>query len=117
MANTHNDTINREHCIKPERVNRFIVRQLIRHLVANNFLLAFVEGGDDDIPVKTEQEAMDAIFDLDEAWLVVSNVARHPRSVFLVLSNDEDVISDWRFGDSDPDGFNAVMEAFTEALR
>ena len=72
------------------------IRQTIRALKAAAWTLDYVDNGEEDIPVKTEQEAIDAITAVDQAWLFVKRTENGVRSyVFFVLGNDpEEVICD-----------------------
>jgi len=109
------------------RIERRIVAALCAHLQARGFEMVNVYDGEETTAVSTAKEAMELIFNLDEASLRFRRVygegtgrTMDPRvhGVFLVLGNGEDIVSDWNYSTGDPDGFNTAMEAFdpTELL-
>lgn len=70
------------------------IRQVIRALRARGWVLNFVYDGEEEVKVKTEQDAIDAIMAVDEATLVVNEgTVTGPRGwVFFVLGNDPDEV-------------------------
>ena len=95
------------------RLERRIVANLIAHLEANGFQVTGLYDGEELEPCSDMKSAMELIFNLDEAWLRVRKAeCDGDREIFLVLGNGIDTISDWTYLASDPDGFNAAMNAF-----
>lgn len=88
-----------------------IVWNLIKHLGEKGFEPAAVYDGDDWTKVDDGKAAMELIFNLDEAWLKFRGVSNE-HSVFFVMGNGAEIISDWNYSEGDPDGFNAAAEAF-----
>lgn len=101
------------------KIERRIVWNLLSQLWDAGFEIVAVHDGDEKTSCKNAEHpamaAMEAVFAVDEATLIVTSKKRgsKPRWVKLVGGNGEDIISDWGFGEGDPDGFNAFMEAFT----
>jgi hypothetical protein len=117
------------HAVQPRgRLERRIVAALIAHLDAYDFMPTYVHDGEDTTRVTNAKEAMELIFNLDEASLHFQPKrtevlpARedmrgytgfdNEHGVLLILGNGVDVISDWNYGERDLDGFNKAMEAF-----
>lgn len=73
------------------------------------------DGGDQLLRATNKDEAMEAIFAVDDAWLYFRH-ADHPKThgVWLIGGNGEDIISDWTYDMRDPDGFHSAMEAATK---
>lgn len=102
------------------RLERRIVAGLCAHMAQHGFLVNGVHDGEEETLTYTVGGAMNLIFNLDEARLYfrkenpmsVTDVTPRQHSVYLVLGNGVDVISDWSFFIDDHDGFNAAMEAF-----
>jgi hypothetical protein len=94
-----------------------IVRRMIRHLKQNGYTLHSVDdGGDEDTRVRTEKEAMDAVFGVDEAHLYFQT-PEFPKlmGVFLVMGNDGwDVIADHSYPDETKCNFGALMDCITD---
>lgn len=101
-------------------LERRIVAHLIAHLKAQNFLVTTVFDGEETTGVSSAKEAMELVFNLDEASLrfQLHKDGDRKRSMFkehgvlLVLGNGEDIISDWNYMTGDHDGFNAAMKSF-----
>ena len=89
------------------RMERRIVAALLDHLQAAGFHIEGVDDGEDFTVVSTTKDAMELIFNLDDARVRVGG-----HHVALVLGEGEDILSDWSYSKSDADGFNAAMEAF-----
>lgn len=94
------------------RLERRIAAALLDHVQAKGFTLVGVDDGDEVTAATSTKAAMELIFNLDEARVVVANAAGTRHVILLVLGNGEDIISDWNYGTGDPDGFNAAMDAF-----
>lgn len=79
------------------------IEQAIRALRAAGWELAYVDDGGENIPVKTEPEAIDAIMAVDQAWLhftkgepELDKKLHKTGWLFFVLGNDPDeVICDY----------------------
>lgn len=96
------------------RRERRVVWNLFNHLLKNGkWRVARVWDGEESHPVNNSKEAMEIIFNLDDAWIGFKQ-PHNPRThyVRLVLGNDLDIIADWRYSEDDPDGFDAAMEKF-----
>jgi hypothetical protein len=111
------------------RGERRVFAALVQHLEANGFVLHSVFDGDDETLVATKQEAMELVFNLDEAsvrfmprmtpgGLYTGRNKRAPwHGILIVLGNSpEEIVSDYNYSADDADGFNAVMEAFDSEL-
>lgn len=114
------------------KLERRIVAGLVAHMATKGFRITGVWDGEEWEKANTAKEAMEFIFNLDEASLrfvptagfdrekhekdrvVTSRNAYAPNEhgVFLVLGNGVDIISDWNYFKDDKDGFNAAMESF-----
>lgn len=91
------------------RLERRIVWNLLRHLRAHGFRAEFVADGETRTAVSTARQAMELIFNLDEAWVLLGPQQRgHYAWVALVLGNGTDVVSDWSLRS----GFSEAMDAF-----
>lgn len=95
------------------RLERRLVWNLLAHLAKHGWQPVEVRS-DEDVKTPTAMDVMEEVFNLDDAWVAFQKNGTGPmRCIFIVLGNDGwDAISDWRYGTGDPDGFNAVMEAF-----
>ncbi len=95
-------------------LERRIAWNLCKHLEKAGFIpRAEISEGDE--PTPTVLEAMEMIFNLDEARIAFrgdNGAGRVDRVVLLVLGNGVDIVSDWNYSTDDKDGFNAAMEAF-----
>ncbi len=116
-------------------LERRIVAALIARMAEKGFRITGVWDGEEWEKADTAKEAMEFIFNLDEASLrfvlaegfdrekheserFITNrggnaYAPKEHGVLLVLGNGIDVISDWGFFKDDYDGFNKAMEEFT----
>lgn len=75
--------------------DRGALQQVIRAMIARGIVLDRVFDGEEDIPVKNETEALDAIFAVDMSWLHVK-VDNTVGYLFIVLGNDpEEVVADY----------------------
>lgn len=83
---------------KRKELERRLVRKLLRSAKAAGWTVAFVDDGEVRQPAKTEEEAMAAVFSVDESriWFNKFMDARLVRCcAFIVLGNDGwDAIAD-----------------------
>jgi hypothetical protein len=91
-----------------------IIRALIRSLKAENWKAISVFT-DCHETVRTEKEALDAVFSVDESTVTFERDGKR-HGVLLILGNAQDVICDYDFTDGDPDGWNALMDRVTDDL-
>lgn len=78
------------------------IRQIIRALRAAGWQLGQVEDGGETFDVKTEQEAIDGITAVDEAWLHVQHTDGRTGYVFFVMGNEPfEVANDYTVNLSD----------------
>lgn len=95
------------------RLERRIVANLIHHLEGAGFKVGTVHDGDELNECADMKSAMELIFNLDEAWLNMEKPELDTEhTIFLVMGNGLEIISDWSFNKGDADGFDAAMEAF-----
>jgi hypothetical protein len=102
------------------RGERRVFAALVQHLEANGFELHSVFDGDDETLVSDKKEAMELVFNLDEAsvrfWVPALRLSKERakwHGVLIVLGNSpEEIVSDWNYFADDRDGFNAAMDAF-----
>jgi hypothetical protein len=98
------------------KVERRIAYALIKGLGIAGFDLLGVYDGDEYVKTSSVRAAMELIFNLDESFIYFrkpgNGMSRH--YVFLVLGNGDgtEVITDYSYTDTDPDGFDAFMKAF-----
>lgn len=65
------------------------IREIIGTLLAAGYTLDRVaDGGEEDVPVTTKAEAVDAITAVDDATLFVKHPERQSSHVYFVLGND-----------------------------
>lgn len=96
-----------------QRLERRIVAALGAYLGAAGFVPALVDYGDDRVETPTIKDAMELIFNLDDAWLYFKEPSGRLHGVYLVLGNSgDDVISDYTCGVGELD-FQRRMDAFT----
>jgi hypothetical protein len=76
--------------------DRAAVGQVLRVLKAAGYKLQHVDNGEENVKVATATEAIDAIFEVDNAWLYVLDTDTGAQGwVFFVLGNDpEEVVCD-----------------------
>jgi hypothetical protein len=91
-----------------------IVRSLIRDLKAEGWIATSVYT-DMHEDVRTETQTMDCVFSVDESTITFSKDGKR-RGVLVVLGNGCDVIADYNVSRDESDGWNALMEATTDAL-
>jgi hypothetical protein len=86
------------------KLERAIVRALIQECARAGWSpVAVDDGGDKDVKVSNEDEAIDAVFAVDESRLyfrVTGSKGGKRNGVFLVGGNGEDIISDWHCGNA-----------------
>lgn len=90
---------------------RSIARGLIRHLKAAGWRAEFNGSR------YTESQLLDRIFAVDMVRVYFANADGRRHWVLLVGGNDQDILTDWSFSDGDPDGFNAAMDSYCDALN
>jgi hypothetical protein len=94
------------------RLERRIVANLIARIEANGFEVRSVFDGERYERATDTKAAMELIFNLDHAKLIVRKPKCPEHWIYLVLGNGIDIISDWSYTTNDPDGFNTVMDEF-----
>ena len=97
------------------KLERRIVAALIAHLGTHGWSLDSVFDGEIVTFINNTKDAMELIFNLDEASLRFRKLhADEPKvhGIFLVCGNGVDIISDYNYSQGDADGFNQTMEAF-----
>lgn len=78
--------------------DRAAIRQIVRAVRASGWVLTSVNNGEEHIPVTNEDEAIKAIFEVDEATLVFNEGTPTGQRgwVYFVLGNDpEEVAADY----------------------
>lgn len=98
------------------RIERQIVWGMFRFLKANGFHVVGVHDGEQLEKVSTPKAAMEVIFNLDDSRVLVQKPGHKSHVILLIAGNGMDIISDWGYTEGDPDGFNAVMDAFLGKL-
>ena len=92
---------------------RRIVWNLIHQLQAAGFEITGVDdGGELTARGNNPLAAMEVIFDLDRATLLVRKGEEIEHGIVLVTGNAGDIISDWNYFADDRDGFRRIMDAF-----
>ena len=94
------------------KLERRIVWNLLHVITAAGFELRSVYDGDEVTKVATPKEAMELIFNLDEASVIFCKPGYAKHNVYLVLGNGVDVVCDYSYTEGDADGFGALLEAF-----
>lgn len=101
------------------KIERRIIWNLIRGLWDAGFKIVSVDDREEKVRCDKAEDpavaAMEVVFSVDEAYLIVHSKKRGGKEhwIKLVGGNGEDIISDWGFTSGDPDGFHAFMEDFT----
>lgn len=102
--------------VSPDGHNeRRIVWNLCAHLREAGFDLCSVDDGEDIEIVSTVKEAMELVFNLDEAKLRFRKPGFKMHVVLLIMGNGNkglDLIADYGYTDGDPDKFMETMELF-----
>lgn len=89
-------------------IERKVVRHLIRTARKHGFNLVRVWDGGENIPVETENEALDAVFAVDEATIRFrrNGDAKTHCAVIVLGNNGWDAIADSSMGE----GWDSVMD-------
>jgi hypothetical protein len=92
-------------------VERKIVRHLIRTMKKHGWVAGKVWDGEESIVCRTERDAMNVVFSVDESTFSFYNVKlMRTHNVLIVLGNDgNDCICD--YGCSNDDDFRTIMES------
>jgi hypothetical protein len=100
------------------KIERFIVWNLIAHLVERGFDLTDVDDGEELTKTSDAVVAMNFVFNLYESTLRFKRKGCKAHIVDLVMGNGWDVISGYSYIDGYPDGFDAAMVAYdTDVLE
>lgn len=97
------------------RRERRVFAALCAYLAAGGWTPKVADSGESEEQVTDTKSAMEIVFNLDECWVTFSKMIggmENQHSVYIVLGNDLDIVSDWRYHRDDVDGFNALMEKF-----
>jgi hypothetical protein len=94
------------------RRERRIVWNLFKHLATEGWCPIKLWDGEEYTKTNSAKDAMEGIFNLDDVHVFVQKNGQKPHSIYLVLGNDIDVLSDWTYSQTDSDGFNALMDKF-----
>jgi hypothetical protein len=96
------------------RQERRVVWALFLHLASNGWKPVDVEDGyDEATKVASALDAMEVIFNLDDAHVTFTNDAGASHVVYLVRGNSpEEVVSDYSFSAKGADNFDEVMASF-----
>lgn len=95
------------------RVERRVLWNLFQHMAASGWVVTIVDDGEDITDVISSKQAMELVFDLDDAHLAFGNGDNRSHVVWVVLGNSGwDMISDWNYSHDDADGFNAAMTSY-----
>lgn len=100
------------------RLERETVFNLLSTLEKSGFSAIAIDDREEITKVSTIKDAMELVFNLDESIVVLKkNKVTH--RIGLIMGNNEvcDMIFDWTYSDGDPDGFNSLMEEFTDSLE
>jgi hypothetical protein len=105
--------------VPPHEVReRRVVWNLMKHLLFNgHFTVDKVSYCQENVKVSSPKEAMELIFNLEEAYVYFSNtLSNESHWVRLNIGNDLEIVTDWRARwsreTSNADGFNAAMKKF-----
>ena len=92
---------------------RRVVRKAIRALVKSGFKPSVVHDGEGTVRVRTEAEAIDAVFAVD-----IARLSFKPFGSIVVTSGEGplDCISDWTFR-KEGDTFDATMDAVLDDVQ
>lgn len=99
------------------KIERAIIGALIPFMNGAGFKLLAVFDGEETVKVRTAEQAIEAVFAVDESRICFQAKGHKAHSVVLILGNGEDVISDWTYSAGDPDGFNKQMDSFTAMIE
>lgn len=99
------------------QLEKIVVYNLILFMRSQGFWLAGVWDGEVMERPVTVKAALEMVFNLDQASLRFRKQGYKEHGVLIVLGNDGwDAISDWSYGEGDPDGFNLLMESYSNAV-
>jgi hypothetical protein len=107
------------------QTERRIVFGLCQRMLANGFKIYNVDDGEELTVLLNESDpvkaAMELIFNLDEASLRFvpvnsTNPEQDWHGVYLILGENTDIIADWNYDKDDPDGFDKLMNDYTNTL-
>ena len=116
-----------------QRIVEYLLAQLEKH-GWGHFRVDQVGTGDPRSTRRlTAQQVLDAIFEVDEAWLFVRREHKQEdlaeqvcavladmdvsHSILLVCGNGEDIIGDWSYREGDADGFKALMDKICDDIE
>lgn len=95
------------------RQERRVVWSLFLHLEQRGWKPVEVEDGYEETKVASSLEAMELVFNLDDARVRFANEAGANHVVCLVRGNEPfEVVADYTFSRKNTDDFHDVMEAF-----
>jgi hypothetical protein len=89
-----------------------IVKDLVAYLAKHEYHIVGIDNGEDETEVSKIDDVIKEAFATDEAWLKFENDENDLGYVFIVLGNDEDLISDWTWKVGSE--FPKVMDEFTK---
>lgn len=93
-------------------LERAIVWNLLGHMESRGWRVTKVDDGFATTEVADAKAAMELIFNLDEAYVWLTNARGIRHYVLLVMGNGDLIISDYSYRLADADGFVDAMEAF-----
>lgn len=95
------------------KLERRIAWNLLTHLEAGGWTVFELDDSDEVAQITDSKQAMELIFNLDQADISVGNADRScTHMIRLILGNGVDMISDYTYGEGDIDGFDALMSDF-----
>ena len=94
------------------KLERKIVANVLQYCIDNDFNLISVYDSVELTSVDSVKEAMELIFNLDEAFVYVYNQGYNQHWVRFNIGEGEDVFSDFSFSEDDEDGFKKLMDCF-----
>lgn len=99
-----------------QKIEHDVVQYLIREAASAGFVLEAAYDGGETFKKPTEQQAMDAVFSVDESKLYFRKEGFEKKQwAQIVLGNDGwDCIADSSYTDGDPDGFEKLMNRVIE---
>jgi len=105
------------------KLERAIVRALVEECYRAGFVAHQVDDGEDLVKVRSTNEAVDAVFAVDESRIRfrhVDDTGPRPKlhNVLLIGGNGEDIISDWHCGNASFDAaVNRVALNVTDLVQ
>jgi hypothetical protein len=94
------------------RLERRIAWNLLMWLEQNGFRLVSLWDGEEWTELNSAKEAMELMFNLDEAHLYVKKPTTGQHRIYFVFGNGTDIIADHTYAEGDPDSFMKVMDDF-----